>query len=88
MAFCNRVVREAKDCQFNGSATGCNADITAIQDQIIIGMLDAHIREEALMKSWDLQSLRLNGMKTESATKSALEISGDIASVNKIGGIR
>ena len=63
VAFCNRVEREAKHCQFNCSATGCNADITAIQDQIIIGMLDEHIREEALMKSWDLQSLRLNGMK-------------------------
>ena len=35
------------------------------------------IREEALLRSWDLQKLRTEGIKIESASKGGAEIAGD-----------
>ena len=56
--FCNRVEKEAKHCGFKCENAGCTAQDTAIRDQIIIGTSEDKIREEALMKSWDLSTLR------------------------------
>ena len=61
-AFCNRVDAEAKHCQLNCESGTCTAESTAIRDQIVIGTLNSTIREEALMKSWDLATLRREGM--------------------------
>ena len=85
MAFCNRVEQEAKHCTFKCATAGCTADKIAIRDQIIIGIVSEKIREEALKESWDLAALRTNGMKLDSATRGATEISGDTASINKLG---
>ena len=35
------------------------------------------IREEALLRSWDLQKLRTEGIKIESASKGGPDIAGD-----------
>ena len=85
MAFCNRVDKEAKHCGFKCNSADCTAEQTAVRDQIIIGMTSEKIREEALKESWDLGSLRTNGMKLDSATRGASEIGGDSSEVNKLG---
>ena len=81
--FCNRVEKEAKHCSFKCAHADCTADKTAIRDQILIGTNESKIREEALMKSWDLATLRKEGMRMESAAKGEAQIAGE--SVNKIG---
>ena len=85
IAFCNRVEKESKHCQFQCQGPECTAGAIAVRDQIIIGILNEEIREEALKNSWDLTCLRKEGMRLESASKSASEISGD-ARINKIYG--
>ena len=85
MAFCNRVDKEAKHCGFKCDNDGCTAEQIAVRDQIIIGISNEKIREEALQKSWDLASLRTNGMKLDSAMRSASEIGGEGNEVNKLG---
>ena len=75
--FCNRVERESKTCAFK-----CKHAV-AVRDQIVIGTTNSKIREEALLKSWDLTTLRTEGMKLESATRGEAEISG--GAVNKVG---
>ena len=77
IAFCNRVLIEAKHCNFKCSSADCTAEDTAIRDQIIIGMKDNYIRQEALKRSWDLLTLRQEGMKIESATRGGAEIAGE-----------
>ena len=82
-AFCNRISKEAKHCQFNCRHADCTAEETAIRDQIIIGTAEPNIREEALLRSWNLQQLRQEGMKMESACKSGAEITGD--AIHRVG---
>ena len=84
IAFCNRVGKEAKHCQFTCDSEHCTAEKTAIRDQIVIGTINDEIREEALKKSWLLDSLKSEGMRIESASKSASTIAGD-ASLNRMG---
>ena len=84
IAYCNRVGKEAKHCQFTCDSEHCTAEETAIRDQIVIGTTNDEIREEALKKSWLLDTLRSEGMRMESASKSALAIAGD-TSLNKVG---
>ena len=48
----------------------------AIRDQIVIGTPSSKIREEALMKFWNSQDLRREGMKIESASHGGAEITG------------
>ena len=84
VAFCNRVSKEAKHCQFNCESGGCTAEEIAVRDQVVIGTKETHIRDEALLKGWDLQTLRLEGMKMESAAKSGAAITAG-ESLNKIG---
>ena len=57
-AFCNRVEKEAKHCQFKCASTDCTAEMTAIRDQVVIGCSSDDIREEALKKSWEFAHLR------------------------------
>ena len=83
-AFCNRVALEAGHCSFKCTHGDCTAEDTATRDQIVIGTRYHHIREEALLKSWDLATLRTDGMKMESALKSGCEIGGEQV-VNKLG---
>ena len=83
IAFCNRVEKEAKHCEFRCESASCSAEMTAIRDQVVIGMVSESIREEALKQSWSLSELRTEGMRLESATKSASEISGE--NLNKLG---
>ena len=84
MAFCNRVEKESKHCEFKCASADCTAESTAVRDQIIIGLTNDKIREEALKESWSLTLLRTNGMKLDSATRGASEL-GDSGSINKLG---
>ena len=72
IAFCNRVLLEAKHYNFK-----CTAEDTAVQDQTIIGLKSNNICQEALKKSWDLDTLRREGMKMKSATRGGAEINGE-----------
>ena len=83
-AFCNRITKEAKHCNFKCSFARCTAEDLAIRDQILIGTSHEKIREEALKGSWDLAKLRKEGMHIESATKGAAELAGE-SELNKIG---
>ena len=83
-AFCNRVEKEAKHCNFKCADSNCTSERIAIRDQIIIGTSNVKIREEALKQSWDLKQLRREGMQIESALHGVAELSGE-ASLNKIG---
>ena len=82
--FCNQVYKEAKHCDFKCTSAACTAEDTAVRDQIVIGMKSDDIRQEALKNSWALKDLRTNGMRMESASKGAAEISGENP-VNKLG---
>ena len=82
-SFCNRVEQEAKSCSFKCRHADCSAEATAIRDQIVIGTTNCKIREEALLRSWDLSTVRIEGMRLESATRGETEISG--GAVNRIG---
>ena len=55
-AFCNRVETEARMCNFKCTSANCTAEAIAVRDQIIIGTNNTRIREEALMKSWELKA--------------------------------
>lgn len=81
--FCNRVQKEAKHCNFKCVSPTCTAEEISIRDQIVIGTHENQIRKQALKKSWDLKTLRTEGMKMESAARSGAEISGK--AVNKVG---
>ena len=84
--FCNRVEKESKTCYFKCESPDCNADKIAVRDQVVIGTTSSKIKEEALLKSWDLASLRHEGMKIESAIRGESEISnGDKVDVHKLG---
>ena len=54
-SFCSRVEKAAQHCQFKCISNGCTAEDTAFHDQILFGILDTRIREEALNKSLGLQ---------------------------------
>lgn len=83
-AFCNRIDKEGKTCTFCACTAEiqCNAVNTAIRDQIVIGMHNEKIREQALVKSWSLEELKKEGMKLESASRGEEKLS---QSVNKLG---
>ena len=57
ITFCNRVLLGAKHCNFKCTAESCTAEDTAVRDQIIIGLKRNDNRQEALKKSWDLDTL-------------------------------
>ena len=82
--FCNRVYKAAQHCNFKCHNDDCTAEDTAIRDHIIIGTTHDKIREEALKNSWDLQQLRKEGMRIESATKGLEELNNETP-VNKMG---
>jgi hypothetical protein len=82
-AFCNRVSKEAKYCNFKCDHESCTAESTAIRDQIIIGTTHDKIRE-ALKNAWDLQKLHREDMQIESAIKGVDELSGENP-INKMG---
>ena len=48
--FCNRVQKEAKHCNFKCPSNGCTAENIAVRDQIVIGLVENSIRQEALKK--------------------------------------
>ena len=50
---CNHALLEAKHCNFK-----CTAEDTAVRDQIIIKLKCNDILQEALKKSWDLDTLQ------------------------------
>ena len=80
--FCIRVEKEAKSCSFKCAHGDCTAEQTAVRDQILIGTVNNKIREEALLKAWDLGTLRTEGTKLESALRGEAEIAGGV--VNKV----
>ena len=82
-AFCNKVEKEAKHCSFKCHHGDCTAEATAVRDQIVYGTTFDKVREEAFIKSWNLANLRKEGMRMESASKGAAEISGE--SLNRMG---
>ena len=61
----------------------CTATTNAIRDQVVIGTSNEKVKEQALLKSWDFENLRKEGMKIESASRGEETISH--ASVSKIG---
>ena len=77
IAFCNGVLVDTKHYNFKCSAERCTAEDTAIRDQIIIGLNSNDMRQEALKKLWDLDTLRREGMKMESAARGGAEINGE-----------
>ena len=81
--FCDRISREAKSCSFKCNHQDCTAESIAVRDQIVIGTSITKIREEALLKSWDLNTIRVEGMRIESAIRGEQEISNGV--VNKVG---
>ena len=83
-AFCSRVALEASHCSYKCAKDDCSAEETATRDQIVSGTRYQNIREEALLKSCDLATLRSEGMKMESAMKGGCEIGGE-GDVNRIG---
>lgn len=85
ISFCNRVEREAKHCHFKCSSDDCLAESIAVRDQVVIGLVNEDIRQEALKMSWCLDDLRKEGMRLESAAKGASEIAGD-SRVNRVLG--
>ena len=82
-AFGNRVEKEASHCSFKCTAADCSAESTAVRDQILIGTINNEIREQELLKSWNLTDLHKRGMHIESATKGGAAIAGD--AINKVG---
>ena len=82
--FCNRGEAEAKHCNFNCDSDDCTAEKTAIRDQILIGTSNNNIRDEALKQSWELNELRQEGMKMESAARSGAQISNE-STLHRIG---
>ena len=72
IAFYNHVLLEAKHCDFKYTA-----EDNAVRDQIIIGPKSNDICQEALKKSWDLDTLKREGMKMESAATGGAEINGE-----------
>ena len=72
ITFCNHVLLEAKHWDFK-----CTAEDTAVRDQIIIRLKSNDIHQEALKKSWDLDTLQREGMKMESAARGGAEINGE-----------
>ena len=82
-AFCNRVCKEAAHCNLKCDSEDCTAEEIAIRDQIVIGTHCKEIRDEALRKSWDLKTLRKEGMQMESAARGGAAISGE--KIDKIG---
>ena len=69
---------------FKRTSVDCIAEDTAVRDQVIIwskGKKNA--RQEELKRSWDLELLRREGMKMESAASGGTEIIGE--DMNKMG---
>ena len=77
IAFCNRVLLESKHCSFKCASDNCTAEDTAIRDEIIIGTKDNDIRHKAVKRSWDLETLRREGMKMESASRGDAEFNSE-----------
>ena len=82
-AFCNEVDKEAKNCSFKCHHPDCTAESTAVRDQIVYGTTNDKIREEALIRSWDLPTLWKEGMHMERAAKGAAELAGE--PINRMG---
>ena len=82
-AWCNRVELEASHCQFKCDNPTCTSESISARDQIIIGTHIESIRDRAMMKNWDLATVRLEGMKIESASRGSSQIGTE--SVNKVG---
>ncbi len=82
-AYVNRVEKEAKHCSFKCHHGDCTAENVAVADQVVYRTMVDKIREEAILKSWDLPTLRREGTRMETATKSGATISGE--SVNRLG---
>ena len=82
-AFCNRVEAAGKTCHFCECTKGCRVEEFGIRHHIIIATTNDTIREEAVLKDWNLVDLRTNGMKYESAAAGEEEICG--VHINKLG---
>ena len=63
--------------QFKFTSVDCTAEDTVVRDQIIISLKDNNIRQEALKRSWELETLRQEGMKMESTARGGAEINGE-----------
>ena len=63
--------------QFKFTSVDCTAEDTVVRDQIIISLKDNNIRQEALKRSWELETLRQEGMKMESTDRGGAEINGE-----------
>ena len=61
----------------------CMSTTNAVRDQIVIGTDKEKVREQALLKGWNLDNLRKEGMKMESASRGEESISS--GAVNKLG---
>ena len=61
-------------CNFKCTSVDCTAEDTAVRDQIIISLKDDDIHQEALKRSWDLETIRWEGMEMESRARGGAEI--------------
>ena len=71
--LCNRVEKEAKDCNFKCKIRDCT--IVAVRNQFITGTTNEKLRYEALKNSWDLQKVQREGMHIESAMHGIVKLS-------------
>ena len=55
--FVNRIKHEAKSCQFKCSNDTCCVPSIMIRDQIVIGTINAEIRNNVLKNQWELDNL-------------------------------
>ena len=84
-AFCTRVEAEGKNCHFcECTGNDCTAEEYAMRDQIVVGTHNEQIREAAMLKDWDLKTLRSKGMKIESAASGEEKMS-HANIINKLG---
>lgn len=81
--FCHPVYKLAQHCNYKCHNADCTTEDTAIRDQIIVGTTHDKIREEALKNSWEIQQLRKEEMRIESATKGMQELNHE-RQVNKM----
>lgn len=73
-AFCIRIKRESKNCNFKCAADACSVADVMVKDQILFGVRDADIRKSALKNDWDLATLLKKGRAVEASDKGVATI--------------
>ena len=84
VAFCIRAEKEAKYCNFKSQDQNCKSEKIAARDQLILGISNNKIREEALKQSRNLDQIQREGMQIKNVLHGVAQPSGE-AQLNKVG---